>query len=482
MSFKRKALILLALFVALTMLFSCNKTDSNENSEESVDNSSLEELSSSTNEESSSEESSSLDEESSSLDEAFVGVTFSVDTSSSQRGFIDGSIVFRGIGGYFSLHFGNEDGKLENYTPISERIAIPKRDVFEYELSSLILPPEATTIVVTGSSEEYVLSIDSDYTLLGEDVFVFGALSDVHYNRYNYSGTGDDGVVYFDNALDFLDGVGVDLVAIAGDISNNGKVSALTKYNSAIKDRSYPVYTVTGNHDVPAISSGDWVEYINTDIYDKTNTEVLEIAENQLDFVYAPSDLDGDVFVFLSQVRWEYNTKESTILDSSQLEWLEDVLEKYKDETVYLFFHTFLCGTDGQKHTGVGNIKNPGGYTYDLPYTYGNTDEVEFRRLMKEYKNVVYFSGHSHWMFEMECYNEITNFSNFDGEYGYMVHVPSVTEPRYVSENASSRESKNGEYSQGWIIYDYGDISIFLPVDFISGTYYTEYMEIVLNN
>ena len=122
---------------------------------------------------------------------------------------------------------------------------------------------------------------------------------------------------------------------------------------------------------------------------------------------------------------------------------------------------------------------NPGGYTYPLAYTYGNNDERLFRKLLKENKNVVYFSGHSHWMFEMVKYGEWANFSDFDGEYCSMVHVPSVTAPRYIEDNDTNRVEKNGYESEGWVLYDYGDITVLVPVDFVNGVFYTEYMEIV---
>jgi hypothetical protein len=203
------------------------------------------------------------------------------------------------------------------------------------------------------------------------------------------------------------------------------------------------------------------------------------LAENGVDFYYTPGQEDGDVFVFLNVTMWSYSDKAKPAMSTLQILWFEDILEQHADDQVYLFFHLFMCGPDGKSHTGVGNIMNPGGYTYPLPYRYGNADERILRSILKDYKNVVYFSGHSHWMFEMEIYNEKTNFSNFDGEYCYMVHIPSVTEPRWIGENDTERTGKNGTESQGWLIYDYGDTTVLLPIDFISGTVYTEYMEII---
>ena len=269
----------------------------------------------------------------------------------------------------------------------------------------------------------------------------------------------------------------MDFVGIAGDLSVDGEKDAFEKFNAAIAPYVYPVYTVAGNHDVDAVQDKRWEDNINTGI--KDDAEVISIASNNYDFVYAPADLDGDVFIFLSQSKAQYNTETARLLSDEQLDWLEAELAKYTDRTVYLFFHTFLCGPDGEWHTGVGNIKNPGGYTYNLPYTFGNADEVRFRTLLTENKNVIWFSGHSHWTFEMEIYGDWANFSNYDGEFAYCVHVPSVTEPRTIGENDEKRTGLDGESSQGWLLYDYGDAVLLLPINFMTGTVHTEYMEII---
>ena len=378
-------------------------------------------------------------------------------------GILNGAIYFDS-GNEHIFYFANENGALQGNT------AIGKSSDGCLELDGVIVPPGSTCIEVHGDTGlEYVVEIPKGSLLDDDELFIFGVLSDVHYNRYIRDEI-DDAEVSFDLALDYFEKIGVQFVGIAGDITSNGKVSAFEKYNDAITERPFEVYTITGNHDVTAIDSGIWYQQITANLKD------VELAPNEIDFVYKIDEMGGDVFVFLNQVRWEYNTEDATILDREQLEWLEQVLKENREHTVYLFFHTFLCGPDGELHTGVGNIMNPGGYTYPLPYTYGNEDEVQFRRLMKEYKNVVYFSGHSHWMFEMDVYGEETNYSDFGGEYCHMVHVPSVTEPRFIGDEDVDRTGKNGESSQGWVAYDYGETLILVPVDFITGVIYTERM------
>ncbi len=370
--------------------------------------------------------------------------------------------------GVFNLYYAdNEGSKLEYYTTVKS--AVISSGNSSLRLSSLIIPSKCTQILVEQNNSAVCLAkIPEEY--LGQKSYTFSALSDPHFNK------GD----YFVTALDFLDGLGIDFVGVAGDITNAGEVALMQKFSNAIKDREYSVYTVGGNHDTPAIKNGAWIENMNTDII--TNPEVVNIATNGIDFVYKPAKMGGDVFVFLTQTSWYYpespSSDEYTILTKEQLDWLSNVLEEYKDTTVYLFFHTLLSAPDGTQASAVGNLVTPSGYSYDLPYSYGAADEIEFRSLLKKYKNVIYFSGHSHWMFELEKYNINLNVSNFNDEYAYMVHIPSVCEPRNIDENGN-RISKTGDFSEGWILDVYDDVIILTPVDFLGEVFYTEYMKII---
>lgn len=383
------------------------------------------------------------------------------------RGRISVTLSLPTASGEYTLYLAdNERCALDGYTPIGKIVGGGTSRVEE-----LVFTDEAKYIVARGSdSYQYFVKIPEEYQLY-EAEYSFGAVSDVHYNR------GD----YFNIALDFFDEQGVDLVGVSGDITDNSESELIEKYNSAIRDRAYRVFTTSGNHDVRAVKDGRWAKEVNTAI--NSDPQVICIGENGIDFAYAPSEKEDILFVFLCQTNWSYpsNPKPDvyTILEKEQLVWLRNVLKESQEKTVFLFFHTFLSAPDGSQEGAVGNLRNPGGYAYDLPFSYGSADEIEFRALMKEYKNVVYFSGHSHWMFEMERFNPNLNFSNFDGEYCYMVHSPSVSEPRWIGENDTSRTSKTGEASEGWIVQVYDEAIILIPVDFISETFYTQYMKII---
>lgn len=398
-----------------------------------------------------------------------------IDKESSKRGQISASLTFNSMEGEFSVYYGNSSKeRLPYYNELFT--FTPSSTDYTKDIDSLIIPSGCEYIIATnGGDYVYFVKLPTD-CLLGEKDYTYSSLSDVHVN-----GGANSRGQYFEGALDFLDKYGeIDFVAISGDVSDDVE-SDLIWFNQVISGRDYKVYTTTGNHDSNNLQSGRWLKYMNTTI--TTDKEVFDIGENGLDFVYIPKESPNSVFVFLCQTKWDYpkypTGEEYSILAKEQIQWLKNVLEKYKDKTVLLYFHTFLSDPEGKQENAVGNLKNPGGYSYDLPFSYGTADEMAFRSLMKEYKNVIFFSGHSHWMFEMEIYNENLNLSNFDGEYCYMVHNPSVSEPRWIGENDTRRTSKAGKNSEGWIVEIYEESIILIPVDFLQETFYTEYMKII---
>ncbi len=390
--------------------------------------------------------------------------------NTSGKGVISGELTFDKLNGEFDVYYADSNKvKLNYYDTLAKFTSSDSDNVLVF--ANVVLPQNCQYLIADGEGDyDYFVKIPEEY-LLSDVNYTFSALSDVHYNKGSY----------FNGALDFLDEYGVDFTGVCGDLTSDGEVANLNKFSSAIKNRPYKVYTVSGNHDATAVKLGNWKKYINKTI--TTDSEVVNVGENGLDFVFAPAKSQNNVFVFLCQTYWNYPEKptgtEYSLITQKQVSWLDGVLEKYKDKNVFLFFHTFLSAPDGTQETAVGNLRNPGGYAYDLPFSYGTADEIAFRALLKKYKNVVFFNGHSHWMFEMEIYNKNLNYSNFDGEYCHMVHIPSVCETRWIGENDTSRTSKTGKASEGWIVEVHAEAIILIPVDFICEVFYTEYMKII---
>ena len=376
--------------------------------------------------------------------------------------------------GTYDLYWGDGDGKrlkmdgtpFTEFAEVSVSDGTGSTDVYEFTA----IPEGAQTVLafkgalLHGQCDIPEEKQNDD----GEALYSFGVLSDVHYDRYNLSLTGDDAVITFRNALNFMDKRGVSLVGLSGDVSTKSETDAFEKYNKTVNLYDFPVYTCTGNHDVGYGEFLDrWTSLVNVDAYNEpVRPGISDMAQNGLDFVYAPEELGGDVFLFLSQVHWDYNSPDSRLLENDQLDWLETTLEKYKDRRVYLFFHTFMADDEGDPALGEGNLINDKGLTYDLVYTVGTEDEVRFRALLQKYKNVVFFNGHSHWEFEGVTMNPIMNITDYDGDYATFVHVPSVSSPRRAVMGSAKRFELYMRSSQGYLVKVYEDKIVLFGVQF----------------
>ena len=341
----------------------------------------------------------------------------------------------------------------------------------ELEFNDFLAIPEGAETMVLKKGDK-VLETETipenkrlDY---GTQKYAFGALSDVHFNRYSAL-SDDDTVVSFPRALNYLKDWGVSVVGISGDLSLNGELDSYEKYNSVVSQYDFPVYTCKGNHDCRKYYTlSNWQKNVNKDIYGASRPAgILDVSSNGLDFVY---ECNGDIFIFFSQVSNTYMLGVQLVTDG-QLDWLEKQFAAYKDRNVYLFFHTFL-GSDGiPTNMCEGNIINPLGATYTLTYVKGNKDEKRFKQLLAEYKNVVFFNGHSHWSYDMQKYNRELNISDYDGKYAPMVHVSSVAAPRTVTDTSLVQKSNPGYMSEGLYMTVYNDMLLIRAVDFISGEF-----------
>ena len=386
------------------------------------------------------------------------------------------------IGGTYNLFWGDENGEklsvdVKGQTAYYSEFAKVKVSGGEgsADIISFTAIPEGAKTVLTvknGVVADVTEIPDSKIADYGTKAYTFGALSDLHFNRYNGSLSGDDATVTFPNALNFIDAFDVELVGMSGDISANGERDAFEKFNTISSDYDFPVYTGTGNHDVSTYYDlENWQELVNAGVYGETKAEgVKSVADNGLDFVYAPESTKGDAFIFLSQYQWDYgDAATSRILKDEQLDWLEAQLETYKDTSVFLFFHTFLANAEGEPMMGEGNLLTDKGHHYDLVFTPGAPDEIRFRGMMDKYENVVFFNGHSHWAYAMQEINPQLNITNHNGTYATMVHLSSVSSPRTTKINSDDTTENFMRKSEGMIVTVYEDCIVFTACDFLRG-------------
>jgi hypothetical protein len=132
----------------------------------------------------------------------------------------------------------------------------------------------------------------------------------------------------------------------------------------------------------------------------------------------------------------------------SDIEWLEEKLEEYRNERCFVFTHLFFPEK-------AGNFKQ----IYPPTNWLGGAQLTKLLELNEHYLNTVWFSGHSHWKWYLQKYEDKANVyrsydENGNPTCGWCVHIPSCASP-IDSNGVSSRVSKGLESEGGIVdVYD----------------------------
>ncbi len=366
-----------------------------------------------------------------------------------------------------SYNLGDREISYSEFATVSTYFGEGSLDLPDYTA----IPAGAEAILVTLNDETLeIFEIPEEKRAdRGEKLYSFGSISDLHFNRYEAE-NGDVADTTFVNALNFFDEAAVSLVAMPGDISTDGEKEAFMSFNSIASQYDFPVYTTTGNHDLRSkYEKENWLAYMNTGAYGENRSEdVLSVSDSGMDFTYR-EPVSGDIFIFLCQTSNNYGLIFNSLLQNNQLDWLEAQLEEHENDTVYLFFHTFLSDYSNNPFTATGNVQNNIGWSYPLFYTIGANDEIRLKELLKEYDNVTFFNGHSHWAYHMQYMNENLNISKNGEDGATFVHVSSVSSPRTTDGFQILWSSNDPGMSEGYLIEVYEDTILLMGVDFING-------------
>jgi len=414
-------------------------------------------------------------------------ISLSYSFNNALKGSAAGTVYFSvDKAGYFEITWGDKDGKPLTTTVGAKTLTYSELVKFNVKatdgasyaekiISFTAIPQGAETLIVLDGAGNVVKSLalpaDKLQPTDGYE-FTFGAISDLHY-EYFYTNEVDDAIYAVDTALAFYEAAGSKLVVAAGDYSKYTEEAAYQKYQTAVNKVKIPVIACSGNHEVYTIAAetmysatGYWRTYMNNGVYNGTLEGVLDIADNGVDFAYSYPGLEDYVFISLQQWRWDGHTaSQDCLLTDSQLLWLEEMFETYKDKTVYLLFHTYLGDDDYESIDGEGDMVSPGGYTYGAFYNKYTKDEKVFRALLDQYENVIWFNGHSHYEYSIQKYNENLNIFDYMGTTATMIHVPSVTNLRTVTDTSTGYSGLHGKASQGALMFVYDDYQIMNGVD-----------------
>lgn len=266
---------------------------------------------------------------------------------------------------------------------------------------------------------------------LGQKLYSFGVLSDVHLQQT--TGTTD-----FQRALTYLnDSEDVAFTCVCGDLSQDGTETQLTEYKTYVDTYSLntPVYSITGNHDI----------YSGLDV----KNVISNYTGNPLYYSFVHGN---DVFIMVGIIG------ETTLFADGELQWLYDTLESNRNKRCFVFMHVFP-GTETEVTCG-----NAYGLYHN--YCWGNaTQTAVFESLMAHYKNVVFFHGHSHMEFEMQSAD--CQYANYDESAGYRsVHIPSITAIRQDT-NSDGTAEYNTAGSQGYVADVYTNAIVLRGRDFV---------------
>ena len=237
---------------------------------------------------------------------------------------------------------------------------------------------------------------------VGEKLYSFGALSDVHIGY-------DTAVGDFQRALSYL--TDVDFICICGDLTGDGSDAQLAQYKALADGASVPVYAIAGNHEgmVAGIQS--------------------RIANYTGHPLYYSFEYGNDVFIMVGTIGGE-SYSNGVVFADGELQWLQDTLEANRHKRCFVFQHIFAGVTYSASGGYVTEAVcgNAGGlYTN---WCWHDTAECQtFEALMKQYPNVIWFHGHSHLRYALQKVGAL--YANYREAEGYReVHIPSLAVPR----------------------------------------------------
>lgn len=343
-----------------------------------------------------------------------------------------------------------------------------------------IAPYAASKIGVYNSSGTRVgsIAIDNFKPTYGERLYRFGLLSDVH----NETDQADGNQADIRNALNFFnEKEDIEFTVISGDLTQTSYSSgslttemALYKANLEAINNSTPVYPTTGNHDCPRSSDID----INTfKTYAGISNLFTSAATYSYEYTATHLASDGtavnDHFLFLGMRRYEFTS--STYLDSD-ITWLGNKLELYKNDRCFVITHMFFPDASGN---------------FQQIYPSGNwlsgNQLTSLKNLRDTYPRAIWFSGHSHWKWylqQAEPYANVWPVSNVDRTSAWCVHVPSCAYPidsSVCNPNLDSTRVSMAGQSEGAIVDVYKDYIDIRAIEFKGADdtdYVTRYLPI----
>ncbi len=298
--------------------------------------------------------------------------------TATERGYADGSVTItppddtEGLTGY-ALFWGDENGVFEDYAEIPVEASGSKQ-----LNNNTMIPSGATRLYAFAVYDGRTLSPDSAYAELPagiaaveeEPLYSFQVFSDTHLQS-------DPNHLHNQHlrmALADIEKTDPDSIAIfnVGDVADTGAVEQYRQYNEIVNSFSgIPyIYCTPGNHDLKGSD------------YNKEIGDFLE-GTNAPSTYYSEKIGDATFIMLGSQIVEPADCHAQ--LNDDQLEFLKAELAKASDgmNPIFVFLHQPLYNTVS------GTLP---GQNWDGIY-----QDQELREIFKQYPQVIFITGHTHW-------------------------------------------------------------------------------------
>lgn len=292
-----------------------------------------------------------------------------------------------------------------------------------------VLPSNATKVAIFNGNIS-IYELDMPMPDKGNKLYSFGAIADVHL-QYDTAHTD------FQRALTFLNETeNVDFICIAGDLTSGGTDAQLVEYKNYVDTYSAntPVYAITGNHEA----------YRGTDL-----PSIIEKYTGHP--LYYSFECGNDVFIMVG-VKGDSS---GNLFTTAELQWLYETLEANRNKRCFIFEHV-------RPQDACGNAY--GIYSLDI---WGGTEQTVFESLLRHYKNVIMFHGHSHLKYDLQTK---TNKANIDKDtFGtWQVHVSSLAVPRTGDPSGAASRVEVYADSEGYVVDVYENGILLRGRDFVA--------------
>lgn len=361
--------------------------------------------------------------------------------------------------GYCILFWADENGILSGYEKIAA-IKINSNEPIEYNMpENMAIPDGASRLAVYfADTEDYVPTGLSDAAVYdipqskqfdsGNLEMTFASVSDIHVN-YNSSDPNSDnycGAPYkWTQALNYFAELNLDMVNISGDCTSVGGASEYEVYTQSINASNYDpskVYMARGNHD-----SQENDNFIN---YTSRDDMIRPFEKSPWFYVLKKGDAGekDNLFIYLAQELTSIsNTNLQDNFSTAQLDWLENLLKTYAgtNTNIFIIEHALYHNWGpGDRYDGL--------YVQPIMLNDSFAGNMRLQKLLMEYKEAVFMTGHSHLAFR-----EMVNYSDENNTACRMIHNSSTSQLRVYNPDGKSIRYRaegvdNVSGSEGYVV------------------------------